>query len=149
MSTDRAGIAQWLAQHNVVEVECLVADMAGNARGKFVPVEQFNEQGEVLLPEAVLIQAITGEYSDSHWDYVEHSDADMLLKPDANTLRMVPWAKTPTAQIIHSCHTMDGEPHPLSSRNILQSVLHLYAEDGLRPVVAPENLPSVMRATFL
>ena len=138
MSTDRAAIADWLAQHDICEVECLVADIAGNSRGKFVPVEQFNSQSEVFLPEAVLIQSITGEYSDSHWDYVKHSDADMLLKPDASTLRLVPWAKTPTAQIIHNCYTMDGEPHPLSSRNILQRVLQLFADDGLRPVVAPE-----------
>jgi len=138
MSTDRVAIADWLAQHNISEVECLVADIAGNARGKFVPVEQFNSQGELLLPEAVLIQSITGEYSDSHWDYVKHSDADMFLKPDAGTLRLVPWAKTPTAQIVHNCYTMDGEPHPLSSRNILQRVLQLYADDGLCPVVAPE-----------
>jgi len=138
MSTDRAVIADWLTQNTICEVECLVPDMAGNARGKFIPVEQYLGGGDVLLPEAVLVQSITGEYADSHWDYVEHTDADMMLKPDATTLRFVPWAKVPTAQIIHHCYTMGGQPHPLSTRNVLQRVLNLYAEDGLAPVVAPE-----------
>ncbi|MFT5710765.1 MAG: glutamine synthetase [Halioglobus sp.] len=138
MSSDRADIAQWLAQNQISEVECLIPDISGNARGKFVPVEQFLGQSEARLPEAVLIQTVTGEYSDAHWDFVEPTDADMVLLPDPDSLRLVPWASKPTAQIIHNCFTMDGEPHPLSSRNILRRILNLYKEDGLRPVVAPE-----------
>ena len=138
MSSDRVDIAHWLTQNQISEVECLIPDISGNARGKFVPVEQFIGQSESRLPEAVLIQTVTGEYSDTHWDFVEPTDADMLLLPDPDTLRVVPWANKPTAQIIHDCFTMDGEPHPLSSRNILRRILNLYEEDGLRPVVAPE-----------
>jgi glutamine synthetase len=33
---------------------------------------------------------------------------------------------------------MDGQPHPLATRNILRKVLNLYEAEGLRPVVAPE-----------
>lgn len=138
MSPSRADITHWLTQNQISEVECLIPDISGTARGKFVPVEQFLTQDEARLPEAVLIQTVTGEYSDTHWDFVEPTDADMLLLPDFDTLRLVPWASKPTAQIIHNCFTMDGEPHPLSSRNILRRILNLYEEDGLRPVVAPE-----------
>ncbi len=138
MDSDTLVIKDWLKQHQISEVECLVPDMAGNARGKFIPAHQFLSRGEPRLPESIMIQTVTGEYADSHWDFVEPTDADMLLRPDASTLRVVPWAREPTAQIIHDCYRMDGTPHPLATRNILRKVLALYQAEGLKPVVAPE-----------
>ena len=138
MDADTKAIKDWLKQHQISEVECLVPDITGNARGKFIPVNQFLSRGEPRLPESIMIQTVTGEYSDDHWDFVEPTDADMILKPDAATMRLVPWAREPTAQIIHDCYTMDGAAHPLSTRNVLRKVLALYEEEGLSPVVAPE-----------
>ena len=31
----------WFEENEISEVECLVPDMAGNARGKFIPSTQF------------------------------------------------------------------------------------------------------------
>ncbi|RLA58562.1 MAG: glutamine synthetase [Gammaproteobacteria bacterium] len=138
MNGDDKAIADWLKQNNISQVECLVPDITGNARGKFVPVEQYLKQGELRMPESLLIQSVTGEYSNDHWDFVEPTDGDMILQPDHATIRVVPWARKPTAQLIHSCYTMDGDPHPLSSRSVLQRILDLYGADGLKPVVAPE-----------
>ena len=138
MSGDNQAIAAWLKKYKIAEVECLVPDMMGNARGKFVPVAQFLEQGESRLPESVLVQGVTGEYCDQHWDFVEPTDGDIILRPDPASMRLVPWARKPSAQIIHDCYTMDGQPHPLSTRSVLRRVLDLYAADGLKPVVAPE-----------
>ncbi len=138
MSSDNRAIAAWLKKNKIAEVECLMPDIMGNARGKFVPVAQFLEQGESRLPESVLVQSVTGEYCDQHWDFVEPTDGDMILKPDPTSIRLVPWARKPSAQIIHDCYTMDGQPHPLSTRSVLRRVLDLYAADGLKPVVAPE-----------
>jgi glutamine synthetase len=90
------------------------------------------------LPEGILIQSVTGQYCEEHWDLVEPTDSDMILKPDITTMRVVPWAREPTAQIIHDCYTRGGELHPLSTRNVLRRVLDLYAQQGLQPVVAPE-----------
>ena len=72
------------------------------------------------------MQTVTGEYTDDHWDFVEPTDTDMLLRPDASTLRLVPWGREPTGQIIADCYRADGEPHPLSTRNVLRYVLGLY-----------------------
>ena len=138
MDSDTKAIKEWLKRHKISEVECLVPDMTGNARGKFIPANQFLSRGHPRLPESIMIQSVTGEYSDQHWDFVEPTDADMILLPDASTMRVVPWAREPTAQIIHDCYTMDGRPHPLATRNILRKVLELFEADGLRPVVAPE-----------
>lgn len=137
-ASDTDAIARWLKEHKISEVECLVPDTTGNARGKFIPAHQFIAERDHKLPEAILVQTVTGEYTDDHWDFVEPTDTDMILRPDASTLRMVPWAREPTAQIIADCYKADGTPHPLSSRNVLKFILKLYAEAGLRPVVAPE-----------
>ena len=133
-----ATIEAWLQKHKISEVECLVPDMTGNARGKFIPAHQFTANREIKLPESIMVQTVTGEYTDDHWDFVEPTDTDMLLRPDASTLRMVPWAREPTGQVIADCYKADGEPHPLSTRNVLRYVLGLYEEAGLKPVVAPE-----------
>jgi len=138
MSSDTQVIKDWLKQHQISEVECLVPDMTGNARGKFIPAHQFLDSGEPRLPESIMVQSVTGEYCDEHWELVEPTDADMLLRPDPRAMRLVPWAREPTAQIIHDCYTMDGKLHPLSTRNVLRKVLDLFAADGLTPVVAPE-----------
>ncbi len=136
--SDNEAITRWLTENKVSEVECLVPDTTGNARGKFIPVRQFIAERDHKLPEAILVQTVTGEYTDDHWDFVAPTDTDMILRPDAKTLRMVPWAREPTAQIIADCYKADGTPHPLSSRNVLKYILKLYEEAGLRPVVAPE-----------
>ena len=135
---EKATITQWLTENNISEIECIVPDTTGNARGKFIPAHQFIAQLEQRLPEAILVQTVTGEYTDEHWDFVEPTDTDMILRPDASTLRIVPWAREPTAQIIADCFKNDGTPHPLSTRNVLRYILKLYAEAGLQPVVAPE-----------
>jgi len=131
-------ISEWLSEHDISEVEALVPDLTGNARGKFIPAGQFMQRGYPRLPESILVQTVTGEYSDEHWEFVEPTDADMILKPDPGTLRVVPWAREPTAQMVHDCYTQDDQPHPLATRNVLKRVLDLFEQDGLKPVVAPE-----------
>ncbi|MEM9254265.1 MAG: glutamine synthetase family protein [Pseudomonadota bacterium] len=131
-------IKDWLLQQQVTEVQCLVPDITGTARGKCIPADQYLMGGEPRLPESVLVQTVTGEYSKEHWDFVEPTDADMILRPDATSMRLVPWANQPTAQIIHDCYTRDGKRHPLATRGLLGRVLKLFQNDGLLPVVAPE-----------
>ena len=135
---DMVTIEAWIKKHQISEVECLVPDITGNARGKFIPAHQFIANREVKLPESILAQTVTGEYTDEHWELVEPTDTDMLLRPDADTLRIVPWAREPTGQIIADCYKANGDPHPLSSRNVLRYILGLYKQAGLKPVVAPE-----------
>lgn len=133
-------LREWMKSNRITEVEALVSDMTGNARGKIIPAYRFFEGDGTRLPEMILVQTVTGDYPDDEvLDVViSAADIDLYLQPDANTARMVPWAEEPTAQIIHDCVTSDGDPHPLASRNILKSVLKLFDKNGLEPVVAPE-----------
>ncbi len=40
----------------------------------------------------------------------------MVLRPDPNTLRLVPWTADPTAQVIHDCYLRDGSPVDIAPR---------------------------------
>ena len=58
--------------------------------------------------------------------------------PDLSTLSVVPWEEDPTAQVICDLVHQDGRVVEFTPRNVLKRVVASYAEDGLRPVVAPE-----------
>ena len=66
------------------------------------------------------------------------AEIDIILKADAKTVRRVPWAAEPTAQVIHDCFYGDGRRVAMAPRNVLRHVLELYAQRGWEPVVAPE-----------
>jgi glutamine synthetase len=129
-------LTQWLADHDIDEVEAVVSDIAGVARGKFMPAGKFVEQGGMRLPESVFIQTVTGEYVEE--PVISPTDRDMLAVPDFDTLRVVPWASDPTACVIHDCLYQDGSTVDIYPRQILKNILALYAEKGMKPVVAPE-----------
>lgn len=131
-------LLRWLKERRITEVECLVPDFTGNARGKIIPAAKFSHDYGTRLPEGIFVTTVTGDYPDEYDQLVQPSDSDMYLRPDPETVRMVPWAVDPTAQVIHDCFTRDGRPHELAPRNVLRRVLALYADVGLRPVVAPE-----------
>ncbi len=131
-------LRRWLKERRITEVECLVPDITGNARGKIIPADKFSHDYGTRLPEGIFATTVTGDYPDDYYELTSPSDSDMFLRPDPDTVRMVPWATDPTAQVIHDCYTKVGEPHDLAPRNVLRRVLEAYAEVGLQPVVAPE-----------
>ncbi len=131
-------LRRWLKERRITEVECLVPDITGNARGKIIPADKFSHDYGTRLPEGIFATTVTGDYPDDYYELTSPSDSDMFLRPDPDTVRMVPWATDPTAQVIHDCYTKAGEPHDLAPRNVLRRVLEAYAEVGLQPVVAPE-----------
>ena len=61
MSMDK--IRDWLREHRITEVECLVPDMTGKARGKFIPADKFIKE-DSRLPESILVQTVTGDYTE-------------------------------------------------------------------------------------
>ena len=124
----------WFEEHEVEDLEVLVPDMAGAARGKMIPVSSFGE-GEMKMPEGIFGQTITGNYFESE-NNVE--DRDMLLEPNINTLCMVPWMEIPTASLIFNGFTKEGIAIESAPRRVLQNVLELYSKKGWKPVVAPE-----------
>jgi glutamine synthetase len=133
-------LEHWLNERRVTEVECLVPDLTGVARGKILPREKFTEDRGMRIPEAVVAMGVTGELPSQgpYYDVVNPTDRDMQLRPDASTVRIVPWASDPTAQVIHDCYDREGKLVPFAPRSVLRRVCGLYEELGIEPVVAPE-----------
>ncbi len=132
---------KWLTDNNVTEIECLVPDLTGVARGKILPREKFTTERAMRLPEAVLGVTVTGESPEGHGGYDNvfgFTDKDMVLLPDPSTVRLVPWAIDPTAQVIMDCVTHNGTPIDFAPRNVLRKVTDLYKGLGWTPIVAPE-----------
>jgi len=130
----------WLDQHRVTEIECLVPDLTGVARGKILPREKFTEDRGMRLPEATVALGVTGEFPEEgpYYDVISPTDRDMHLRPDPSTVRIVPWAVDPTAQVIHDCYDRNGQIVPFAPRSVLRRVCELYDAEGWSPVVAPE-----------
>lgn len=130
-------VRQFLKDHGIQEVEAIIPDLAGVARGKVVPSEKYIEEEGMRLPESIFLQTVTGDYPEDD-SSISPSEIDIVLKADPNTIRVVPWAAEPTAQVIHDCFYGDGRPVTMSPRYVLRRVLDLYASHGWDPVIAPE-----------
>lgn len=133
-------LENFIRENGITEVECVVPDMSGVARGKIIPAQKFlriwRERG-VRLPESVFLQTVTGEWPEDE-TIMHPTNRDIYMVPDPASARMVPWYDQPTAQILCDAVYEDGSPVEFSSRYILQRILKLYEEMGWRPIVAPE-----------
>ena len=140
MSTKLDQLTSWLKERKITEVECLISDLTGIARGKISPTNKFLDEKGMRLPESVLLQTVTGDYveDDIYYELLDEADIDMFCRPDENAVFLVPWAIEPTAMVIHDTFDKQGNPIELSPRNILKNILKLYADKGWKPIVAPE-----------
>lgn len=132
---------EWLDAKRVTEIECLVPDLTGVARGKILPRVKFTDDRGMRLPEVVLGMTVTGNTPERDAAYeraISSIDRDMILRADPSTITMVPWAADPTAQVIHDCYYADGKLVDFAPRSVLRRVLKLYEQRGWKPVVAPE-----------
>ncbi len=129
----------WLRERHITEVECLVPDISGVARGKILPTSKFlksQTDNSLRLPESIFSQTVTGDFIDS--EVTDPTEPDVVLKPDPDTLSLVPWYDDPTAQVINDCVYRDGKPVSIAPRQVLRRVIDLYAERGWKAIVAPE-----------
>ncbi|HUV23120.1 MAG TPA: glutamine synthetase family protein, partial [Gammaproteobacteria bacterium] len=127
----------WIKKNQITEVECIIPDLAGAARGKIMPASKFVGATTLRMPQSVFMQSVTGDYPHI-WERLNPLDIDMVLKPDPSTIRLLPWAREPSAQVIHDCYDMDDKPIAFAPRQVLRRVLEFYAAEGWKPVVAPE-----------
>ena len=109
----------WIEKNQITEVECIIPDLAGAARGKIMPAAKFIGSGSLRMPQSVLMQSVTGDYP-RIWEQINPLDIDMVLEPDPYTIRMLPWAREPSAQVIHDCIDMVGNPIEFAPRQVLR-----------------------------
>jgi len=126
----------YVAGRRLDEVECIVADIAGVARGKAMPASKFAHQERFYLPNSIFLQTITGDWADNPSG--AFTEPDMILTPDFSTATAAPWTADVTLQVIHDVSDQAGNPVPIAPRNVLKRVVELYRQKGWRPIVAPE-----------
>ncbi len=138
MTTD---IATWIKERGITEVECIVPDINGIQRGKVLPANKFLKSftdRTLRIPGSVFMVTVTGSYPEGMDGIVPGYDPDMVLIPDAATIREAPGFASPTAYVIADAFDMEGGPIEIAPRQILKKVLALYEKRGWRPVIAPE-----------
>ncbi len=131
-------IHQFFRERGISEVEAIIPDMAGIARGKIMPAAKFAADEGMRLPESIFLQTVTGDYPVDTSTAMSPAEIDIVLKADTRTVRVVPWAAEPTAQVIHDCYYSDGRQVSMAPRQVLRHVIDLYAQRGWEAVVAPE-----------
>jgi glutamine synthetase len=80
--SEESSLLRWLKDRRITEVECLVPDMTGMARGKIIPAAKFSHDYGTRLPEGIFVTTVTGDYPDEYYELVAPSDSDMVLRPD-------------------------------------------------------------------
>ena len=135
----------WIKENSITEVECLVPDLGGIARGKILPSNKFlkgMENDSHRLPQSVFIQTISGGYANEEEDLPNDvynpTDIDVILRPDFNTIRNVPWYEDPTAQVICDAVNLNGSTVINSSRSVLKKIIKQFNDLGYQPIVSPE-----------
>jgi glutamine synthetase len=127
----------YLDANRLDEVECMISDLPGIARGKAVPAGKWEKQTQFHLPESIFFQTLTGGWGEAAGD-AGFTEPDMILIPDYSTATAAPWTADGTLQVIHDAFGTNGEPIQFSPRNVLKRVVALYEAEGWTPIVAPE-----------
>ncbi|WP_138934483.1 glutamine synthetase family protein [Roseovarius arcticus] len=128
---------EYLEGKRLDEVECIISDLPGIARGKALPASKFAKQKHFHLPDSIFFQTITGDWGEAAGEtgFIEQ---DMILVPDMTTASAAPWTGDWTLQVIHDAFDRNMKAIPFSPRNVLKRVVAAYEARGLTPVVAPE-----------
>jgi glutamine synthetase len=128
-----------------------ITDMQGRLQGKRCGARYFLEEVlahgtegcNYLLAVDVDMNTVDG-YQMSSW---ERGYGDLLMAPDLETLRLVPWLEG-TAMVLCDVQWLDGSPMPASPRQILKAHLDRLAERGLKAYVGTELEFIVFNDTF-
>jgi glutamine synthetase len=138
---DRDDVKALIETHGIETVKIGMPDMDGVYRGKRVTAQAFLDGCDAGFPQCDVIFG---------WDIAEeiisrplaigsadNGFADIMLKPDLDTFRIVPWEPA-TAAVVCACYTEHGDPVEQSPRTVLRRVTERAAAIGLRPAMAAE-----------
>ncbi|HZP56674.1 MAG TPA: glutamine synthetase family protein [Dehalococcoidia bacterium] len=135
-------VARLIEEHRVETVRIGTPDMDGVYRGKRLTAGQFLEglgsgfaQCDVLFGWDIAEEIITG--APLRWGSADTGFADVILRPDLATFRIVPWEPQSAAVV---CDVFDehGEPLPIAPRTVLRGVIARARGLGFEPMTAAE-----------
>ena len=138
---DPKEVKAFLDRHPEIQFfEVFFTNMAGVPRGKRLrrhEIQAVFEQGR-FLPGSILVNDITGQDVEATGLVWEDGDADRVARPISGRLSPAPWLGADVAQVPVSMYELNGKPHDLDPRHVLQRVIDRFEADGLVPVVACE-----------
>jgi glutamine synthetase len=138
---DPKEVKAFLDKHPEIQFfEIVFTNMAGVPRGKRLrrhEIAAVYEQGR-FLPGSILVNDITGQDVEATGLVWEDGDADRVARPIPGRITPAPWLGDDVAQVPVTMYELDGKPHDLDPRHVLQRVIDRFAADGLVPVVACE-----------
>ncbi len=141
VSSPTAEADAFLAQHPHFEaVEYLMTDVNGVLRGKWAPIESLPKAFEtgINFPLSLFGLDIWGREVMETGLHVDTGDRDGFCMAVSGTIREVPWADRPTAQVTLTMHTDEAEPFYADPRQCLENMVKRMDAAGLRAVCAFE-----------
>ena len=122
-------------------IDILIADSNGILRGKQFPgngLQKLYDKG-VNLPLSLMFCDVRGETPLELLQPPLMGDPDIVYRAIEGSLRPVPWAKVPTAQIFMRATQQNDKDNVLDPITVLEAVVERLRSDGLTPVVALEG----------
>ncbi|MEX2245290.1 MAG: glutamine synthetase family protein [Dehalococcoidia bacterium] len=140
---DRATIERLIAEHRIETVRIGTPDMDGVYRGKRLSAKQFLDgcegpgfaQCDVVFGWDIAEEVITGQHLAI--GSADTGFADILLRPDLATFRIVPW-EAGTASVVCDVYDEHGAMASVSPRSALRRVVERAAALGFTPYMAVE-----------
>lgn len=121
-------------------VDLFAANISGRLVGKRLPFGNLKKVAKegFRLPVASVVTDCHGEpHMAAGFSHDADGDAEFQCALIDGSLKLVPWAKTPTAQVMYTImrgsEGFEGLP-----RNILQRVVKRFEKLGIKPVIATE-----------
>ncbi|MEW5423622.1 glutamine synthetase family protein [Amorphus sp. 3PC139-8] len=134
-------VERYLSHHPDTEaVELLITDTNAVMRGKWAPagtIEKAFTSG-VAFPLSMFGLDVWGREVMETGLHVDTGDRDGFCKAVPGSLRPVPWADVPTAQVVLTMTTETGKPFHGDPRHALEAVVARAAKLNLRACVAFE-----------
>ncbi len=127
------------AHPDIQVLEVLLADINGIFRGKQMPIEALDKiaDGKLCFPITTPFLTTNGANAELTLDEFG-SDPDRLCVAVPGTLKPMPWATRPTAQLQIDMLDTDGAPLFASPRTALSRTLEQMSDLGFTPVTALE-----------
>ncbi len=122
------------------QVDLLLCDTNGLLRGKRITREALEKVylNGVCLPMSLIATDITGNTVEETGLGYDIGDEDRICRPVPGSLRPVPWATRPSAQLLLSMEDGAGGVFEVAPHAVLERVLQGFTARGWTPVVAVE-----------
>lgn len=134
-------VARFEAEHPDLDtLEVILPDSNGVLRGKWLPGSALRKVFEngVALPFSLFGLDVWGREVEETGMHIETGDKDGVCWPVPGSLRAVPWADRPTAQVLLSMHDRDGAAFLCDPRHVLARMTDRLAGQDLTATAAFE-----------